>query len=102
MKPLRIQRRRTKGWQIPENTIYVGRPSKFGNPFRSDKPNIKGWQDLPHPNTPKEAVELFRRYFAETWRIGVIIDELKGKNLACWCKLSDPCHADVLLEIANN
>jgi hypothetical protein len=34
MKPIRIQRKRTKGWRMPENTVYVGRPTKWGNPFR--------------------------------------------------------------------
>ena len=34
MKPKRIQRKRTKGWRMPENTVYVGRPSKFRNMCR--------------------------------------------------------------------
>lgn len=101
MKPIRIQRKRTKGWKMPENTVYVGRPSSFGNPFRVGKPNMEGWEDLEHPNTSARAVELFERYFALTWRIGLITDDLRGKNLACWCALDEPCHADVLLKIAN-
>jgi hypothetical protein len=36
------------------------------------------------------------------WRIGQHVHELRGKNLACWCKPGEPCHADVLLELANS
>lgn len=42
MTPQRIQRKRTKGWKMPENTVYVGRPSKWGNPFTIGKKNPCG------------------------------------------------------------
>lgn len=29
------------------------------------------------------------------------LSELRGKNLACWCRMGESCHADVLLEMAN-
>lgn len=91
MSPQRIQRKRTAGWRMPENTVYVGRPSKWGNPLPVVEGDYAG------------AVRGFR-----THAIGVlnftperIRAELAGKNLACWCPLDQPCHADVLLEIAN-
>lgn len=74
---------------MPANTIYVGRPSRWGNPWKVQS------------NCSRE--EAIRRYeasltpeFIETTR-----RELRGKNLACWCPLDGPCHADVLLRIAN-
>jgi len=60
--------------------------------------------------TPELAVQSFKmfwriREYQISSRVKVTIDdikqELRGKNLACWCKLSEVCHADVLLEIAN-
>ena len=84
--PERIQRKRTKGWKMPPNTVYVGRPTNWGN-FALDG-----------------SVESFRRFVCEdasdAWKGRVRID-LRGKNLACWCPLDQPCHADVLLELAN-
>jgi hypothetical protein len=103
--PQRIQRKRSPGWRMPENTVYVGRPSKWGNPFRV---GTKGFE-----YTQAKAVELHENVLFVNKAItsgnnsGVLITideikkELKGKNLACWCKPSDPCHADILLKIAN-
>jgi len=93
--PKRIQRKRIKGWRMPENAVYVGRPTKFGNPFYAP------------PYSRAEAVRLYRRALLSGNPVGgKIIQELRGKDLACWCPLVDkngnpvPCHADVLLEIA--
>ena len=102
MKPRRIQRKRTKGWKMPENAVYVGRPSVWGNRW---KPGI-------HSNTlgrtvasVEEAVSLYRSQWVEKPNNGhfraFIRERLRGKDLACWCPLDQPCHADVLLEIAN-
>jgi hypothetical protein len=85
MKPQRIQRRRTKGWRMPENTIYVGRGSKWGNP---------------HTFENSGSVHPALRFACETAPL-LDLTELRGKNLACWCPLDEPCHADVLLEFAN-
>lgn len=82
MTPRRVQRKRTKGWRMPPNTVYVGRPTKWGNPYSS-------------------AVDLGRyRTFIEQHRADDL-PSIRGKNLACWCPLDQPCHADVLLELAN-
>ena len=90
-KPVRIQRKRTKGWKMPPNTVSVTRPGKWGN-AHVVRPGI----------TAQEAVDLYRRDVTmRAGTIGRIRDELRGKNLACFCKLDQPCHADVLLEIAN-
>ena len=89
MKPKRIQRKRTKGWTMPENTVYVGRPTKWGNPW-----SIIG------DRTAQEAVNLYEEILDDEV-ICEIKSELKGKNLACWCPLDQPCHADVLLKYAN-
>jgi hypothetical protein len=106
-QPKRIQRKRTKGWQMPPNTVYVGRPTKWGNPWKIA------------PNNPPETMGLAQvgvmgNYSA--WLGGYIrvleldnnlewiqdhIHELRGKNLACWCPLDQPCHADILLRLAN-
>lgn len=98
-KPRRIQRQRMAGWKAPDNTVYVGRPTIWGN--RNDARVIGAGL----------AVDLFRRDIEEGkagWpgrglplSHGMIQTKLRGKNLMCWCRLDRPCHADVLLEIAN-
>lgn len=98
MKPKRIQRKRTKGWTMPENTIYVGRPSKWGNPIN--------WKDLKlmYDLTDQQAKEMALKEFEDFigfLDLPAIRAGLRGKNLACWCKPGDPCHADILLKIAN-
>ena len=94
LKPQRIQRKCTKGWKMPDNTVYVGRPTKWGNPF---KVNQAGTHD--------ECVQFFSIDIGfMNSRLEFMFDEigqLRGKNLACWCPLDRPCHADVLLELAN-
>ncbi len=115
MKPKRIQRKRTKGWRMPPNTVYVGRGSKWGNQFYVDPEHTLDTHNPPDHiggifacKTAKEAVRKFKQTNIGTWgikcdfRIETIKKELKGKNLACWCPLDQPCHADILLEIANN
>lgn len=84
---------------MPENTVYVGRPGTWGN----------RWKIGVHSNhygrkieTHAEAVERYETmlkespHMAETVRLS-----LRGKNLACWCPMDKPCHADVLLRVAN-
>src|ERR1700756_2143821 len=91
----RIQRRRSRGWRQPANALYVGRPTKWGNPYKVG----------PDHHTANEAVSLYRRDLVAGW-LRVTIDdvrrELQGRDLVCWCKLDGPCHADVLMEIAHN
>ncbi|MFJ9101366.1 DUF4326 domain-containing protein [Streptomyces sp. NPDC102405] len=126
MSPVRIQRRRTRGWRVedhitsPLGAVYVGRPTRFGNPYclvRQDG----GWsvQFGEHGGgvgtfpTDSEA----RRYATEAFRVWIQQPEqgdvlrlfralLHGRDLTCWCPLPgdgqpDHCHAAVLLELAN-
>ncbi|GGO59054.1 hypothetical protein GCM10010910_01080 [Microbacterium nanhaiense] len=101
--PERIQLSRKKGWRKPENTVVVSRPSKWGNPIRW--PELR--EDYREPaDCRKVTTELFRDGFLMgDWPSYPTEDEvvagLRGKNLACWCPLDQPCHADVLLELAN-
>src|ERR1700736_7080656 len=92
--PSRIQRRRLPGWRQPIDSIYVGRPTKWGNPYKVG----------PGQHTVDEAVTLYRRDLITgslPFSIEDVIHELKGKDLVCWCKPGAPCHADVLLAVAN-
>lgn len=83
---------------MPPNTVYVGRPGPWGNPFKLIENSIS--------HTREGIVELYAEILElnETDRtkwVNAHIHELRGKNLACWCKLDQPCHADILLEMAN-
>jgi hypothetical protein len=153
--PERIQRRRTAGWRMPERAVYVGRPTRWGNPFayRDRSRGLvrygpkhperfgRAWDyegrcsgpDISHDMwfaaddvvetyvrwaTREELVELYRLtltnptpgmlaaypsrrgYFAKVTPVHIRI-ALAGRDLVCWCPPSAPCHADVLLEIAN-
>lgn len=125
MKPVRIQRRRTKGSKMPENTINVTRPGKWGNPFKAGH-YLNGWGkafvatnvrgltkskdimnlyrsgELDRKITLEESLKWYRILIDSLIKSGALnIEELRGKNLACFCKEGEPCHADVLLELAN-
>lgn len=99
--PKRIQRKRTPGWKMPPNTVYVGRPySVFQNRYVIG--THSNWLGRPVA-TQQEAVDCFEHVIMEPAHLRAYAREtLRGKNLACWCKLGDPCHADVLLKIANS
>lgn len=94
MTPQRIQLSRKKGWKMPPNTVRVCRPTKWGNPFTVEQYGRE------------QAVQMFRDYIGHPNSPNVFspaeIEQLRGKNLACWCKLGEPFHADVLLEMANH
>ncbi len=106
---------------MPENTVSVTRPGRFGNPFTSpivNDPNLslklfsemaegcwnpyllKGFSD-------HNVHQIYEAHRAWLLRIGkghpieIIRYELRGKNLACFCPLDQHCHADILLELAN-
>lgn len=101
-RPHRVQLSRRKGWQMPPNTLKVDRTTRFGNPFRPGAPGI--------PDR-RAAVKWFERALRtgelthgdanSPFRPDIIRAQLRGKNLACWCPLDEPCHADLLLAIAN-
>jgi Domain of unknown function (DUF4326) len=109
--PQRIQLQRTKGWRMPPNTRKVDRSTSFGNPFQAKSCG------------PDEAIRLHRAWLTGEMTDDVIegrypplvarhlisrrhfvlksLSELRGMNLACWCAPSEACHADLLLELAN-
>lgn len=153
--PKRIQRRRTAGWTMPDGAVYVGRPTRFGNPFayRDQSRGLvrygpqhlerfgRAWdyegrisahgashdvwfsdddvvETYVRWATRAEVVELYRltltaptpgmlaaypsrggRFLRVT--VEDVRRELAGRDLACWCRADRPCHADVLLAIAN-
>ena len=90
--PIRIQRQRTKGWRMPPNTVYIGRPSAFGNPYRV---GIDG--------DALTCVQKFEAKYAHNvaYRAAVAA-ELAGRDLACWCKEGGACHGNTLLRWAND
>ena len=104
--PTRVQLRRTKGWRMPPNTVKVARPTKWGNPFIVGR----AYSDLFGPQklcTAELAVAWYRAWILAEDGLGGEkvrrdLGELRGKSLACFCKIDRPCHADVLLELANS
>jgi hypothetical protein len=89
-RPKRVQRKRTKGYRTPPS-IYVGRGTRWGNPFKVGDPGVPDRATaarLYRENVPGELVGAAKR-------------KLRGRDLACYCPLDDACHADVLLELAN-
>lgn len=136
--PQRVQLSRAKGWRIPENTVVVARPTKWGNPFnfrrsefswlalaygcRGDaagrqEASVKAYREwiAPGPGRRTMAYERGVTFGDSTRSVDIgprlkigpaptladIIATLRGKHLACWCRPGTPCHADVLLELAN-
>jgi hypothetical protein len=131
-KPVRLQLLRRKGMSLQVmsgllnglEAVNVARPSKWGNPFyvggyhkigpRNSRAGFSRLTALDekyadasftHVTTNEQAVAMFRRY-CEIWENPSRFAALKGKNLGCWCKISHdpytPCHADVLLSLAND
>lgn len=105
--PQRIQLRRVKGWRLPANAVNVARPGPWGNPFV-----------IGRDGTREECIALYAALLAGSVSTTAVateaqqrkvqdhvarhIGDLRGKDLACWCRLDGrPCHADVLLRLAN-
>lgn len=114
VKPQRIRLERRKHFRLAEmslalnglGAVLVARPSRWGNPFVVGKDGtaedcvrlyrgLMGGQCHLNPRVPL-AAQLGVFHYAESH-----LKELCGKNLACWCALDAPCHADVLLDLAN-
>lgn len=113
MKPERIQRQRTKGWKMPENTVNVTRPGRWGNEYKVGNPiNPQDWAVAASDLTQKEiaagvitadiAVRLHKaRMEGSALMLFEIKEALRGKNIMCFCPIGEPCHGDTLLELAN-
>ncbi|MDJ0323187.1 DUF4326 domain-containing protein [Cryobacterium sp. PH31-AA6] len=126
--PKRIWHSRGAGWKLPPNTVKVSRRTKWGNPFAK---RVRGGEDGQATMTREMFADEYREWLTKETRlnrnrdgdlvqmrlacypnmlgvpfegrptIAEIQSELRGKDLACDCHMSQPCHADVLLEIAN-
>jgi len=105
--PTRIQLSRRKGWRMPPDTVKVDRSTRWGNPFVVGRHGTQaecvahyarlagGHVPISFGRDTYEAARESLRLIREN------VGDLRGKNLACWCRLGEPCHADVLLAIAN-
>lgn len=117
MTPIRIQRKRTKGFKLPIGTICVTRGTKYGNPFRVVKIG-KEWFVKCSDSQKQAYILIDNCRFAYQLKSEAVTDSIKcykiwinyikldlttlrGHNLACWCALSDNCHADYLLSESN-
>jgi hypothetical protein len=102
--PRRVQLSRAKGWRMPDWTVKVDRSSRWGNPFRVGDRITCADGTIAVCFSAAEAVQAYRDLMLHPISSKIRADiraNLRGKNLACWCKPSEPCHADVLLELAN-
>ena len=98
VRPVRVQLSHRKGWKMPPNTISVARPHRWENPHHIGLCPVCGVE-----HTRAEAVAELRAEFDGNAMLHAQAQaQLVGKNLACWCKPGEKCHADVLLELANN
>ncbi len=101
---------------MPEGAIYVGRPSYWGNPWKVGeryeqgtahfavlttlRPQLRGLSAV-HIASVEEVVALYFEWLVNDPPRWLSVRELAGHDLVCWCPLDAPCHADVLLELAN-
>lgn len=127
--PQRVQRKRTKGAKLSGGAVVITRPSRLGNPFRIVGCSVVGmpWSDavewergmgaMPdevtyvetadHRSAVKYAVELYRELLLvrqQGWdpvRFAKWIIDARGRDVACYCPVTEPCHGDPLLAIAN-
>lgn len=73
----------------PSDAVYIGRPSKWGNPFVIGK-----------DGTRQEVVQKYKDYILSNQSLLSQIEELRGKDVVCFCA-PQQCHGDVLIELAN-
>lgn len=91
----RVLNKRKSG--VPDGAVYVGRPSKWGNPFTHIPDGTLAKYVV---DTRDEAVDRYREYLLTENPLLADLHELRGKDLVCWCA-PQRCHADILLELAN-
>jgi hypothetical protein len=118
--PERVQLRRTKGWRLPAGAVVVARPTKWGNPFKVGESIDRNSPLAPYVEIPggwgrgfgaltsvrlttaQQAVDAHIAWFIEQPHLMLTVaGELGGHDLACWCPVAEPCHADFLLYMAN-
>lgn len=106
--PKRFQLSRRAGWRMPPNSVKCDRTTKFGNPFMvadyGQPEAVASFRTLMtceevdiQARWPERAGELM------AWRRRILenLDALTGSDLGCWCRLDQPCHVEVLLDLAN-
>ena len=120
----RLQRTRKKGYKRPENSVYVGRPTKWGNPLRIigdviyidagyRRKILDKWVVLEESDDPILMLKFYEgilfgeqfnncdlQYWSNKFKKNNL-EDLRGKNLVCWCKTGEHCHADILLKVVN-
>lgn len=75
---------------MPKNTISVTRPGRYGNPYPLSEYSME------------DSLRLCREYFeARLKEDPDFFEPARNKNVACFCKVSDACHGDIVLELAN-
>jgi Domain of unknown function (DUF4326) len=104
-RPTRIRMSRAKGWRLPEGAVSVARPGPLGNPLVVGKYGdaakcVTGYAAILAGFWPGGAIEQSECRASRAAALSRL-DELRGKTLACWCALDKPCHANVLLLLAN-
>lgn len=92
---MRVWNKREPG--IPKDAVYVGRPTKWGNPFS----HLQGTKAQWVVGSREEAVAVYEVWIRNNPEmVAEAKEELRGKDLVCWCA-PQRCHADILLVIAN-
>ena len=77
---------------VPAGAVYIGRPSKWGNPYLIDRAGL----------TRDAVIQKYREHLEAHPQLKAAVRiELRGKDLVCWCAPL-PCHGDVLIEVANS
>ena len=97
--PHRVQLRRSAGWKMPANTVKVDRTTRWGNPFTPSECGSVAAAVAQHGRWMRG--EIAAPGGAEPPAADAIRAALAGRNLACWCPQPGPCHADLLLQLAN-
>ena len=85
-----------KNKSLPENTVYIGRGSKWGNPYS----HLSGTKAEFKVASREEAIASYETYLMSNQSLLDSLHELKGKNLICYCSPKG-CHGDLLLRLAN-
>lgn len=105
----RIQRKRTKGWRMPENAISITRPGKYGNPFKIGKEVDDKWMEFfdridfhsffvkGYVPDREDSIYLFEKYVLPT----LDLSKIKDKDIACFCRLDQECHGDTIIRKIN-
>ncbi len=97
--PVRVQLKRSKGWKMPAGTVKVDRTTRWGNPFAIAECGSAAVAVANHGKWLRGVIPAPGG--VEPPSAATIREALAGRNLACWCPLAGPCHADLLLRIAN-